>query len=219
MRAVTLGSRLSGGIKLDDTLRIYRRYAYSYDFVFGALFEPGRRAAAKLVNGRPHQRVLEVGVGTGLSLPHYRHDARVVGVDVSPEMLAKASQRVARLGLRHVETIAQADAERLTFADNSFDAVVALYVASVVGDTARFGAELRRVCKADGHIVVVNHFSTTQGPMRAIEKALASLARHIGFHADFSLNDFLGASGLHVTAVRPVNLFGYWILLECVNDK
>lgn len=206
-------------MKLDDTLRIYRRYADSYDSVFGALFEPGRRAAVKLVNDRAHQRVLEVGVGTGLSLPYYRRNARVVGVDVSPEMLTKARQKVALLGLRHVETIAEADAERLAFADNSFDAVVALYVASVVDDTARFGAELRRVCKADGHIIVVNHFSTTQGPMRAIEKALAPLARHVGFHADFPLNDFLGASGLHVTAVRPVNLFGYWTLLDCVNDK
>jgi phosphatidylethanolamine/phosphatidyl-N-methylethanolamine N-methyltransferase len=206
-------------MKLDDTLRIYRRYADSYDFVFGALLAPGRRAAVKLVNERPHQRVLEVGVGTGLSLPHYRRDACVVGVDVSPEMLAKARQKVTRLGLKHVETIAEADAERLAFADNSFDAVVALYVASVVGDTARFGAELRRVCKAGGRIVLVNHFSTTPGPMRAFEKALSPLARHIGFHADFPLHDFLGVSGLHVTAVRPVNLFGCWVLLDCVNDK
>jgi phosphatidylethanolamine/phosphatidyl-N-methylethanolamine N-methyltransferase len=126
-------------MKLDDTLRIYRRYADSYDFVFGALFEPGRRAAVKRVNNRPHQRILEVGVGTGLSLPHYRDDARVVGIDVSREMLAKARKKVARLGLR-VESIDEADAERLAFADNSFDAVAALYVASVVGDLARFGA-------------------------------------------------------------------------------
>jgi phosphatidylethanolamine/phosphatidyl-N-methylethanolamine N-methyltransferase len=75
------------------------------------------------------------------------------------------------------------------------------------------------VCKADGHIVVVNHFSTKHGPMRAIEKALAPLARHIGFHADVPLEDFLGASGLHASAVQPVNLFGYWTLLDCVNDK
>ena len=206
-------------MKLDNTLTIYRRYADSYDFVFGAVFEPGRRAAVTLVNNRPYQRILEVGVGTGLSLPHYRRDARVVGIDVSPEMLAKTREKVARLGLRHVESIDKADAERLAFADDSFDAVVALYVASVVGDPARFGAELRRVCKADGHIVVVNHFSTARGPMRVIEKALAPLACHIGFHADFPLDDFLSTSGLRVRAARAVNLFGYWTLLDCVNEK
>ncbi len=206
-------------MKLDDTLKVYRRYADGYDFVFGALFEPGRRAAVERVNDRPRQRILEVGVGTGLSLPLYRHDARVVGIDVSPEMLAKARQKVARLGLRHVERIDEGDAERLAFADDSFDAVIVLYVASVVGDTARFGAELRRVCKAQGHIVVVNHFSTKEGPIRVIEKAMAPLARHIGFHADFPLDDFLAASGLRVGAARPVNLFGYWTLLDCVNHK
>jgi phosphatidylethanolamine/phosphatidyl-N-methylethanolamine N-methyltransferase len=206
-------------MKLDDTLRIYRRYADSYDFVFGALFEPGRRAAVKLVNDQPHQRILEVGVGTGLSLSHYRHDARVVGIDVSPEMLAKARQKVARFGLRHVESIDEADAERLAFADSSFDAVVGLYIASVVGDAACFGCELRRVCKANGHIVVVNHFSTGHGPMRAVENALAPLARHIGFHTDFPLEGFLSASGLHVSTVRPINLFGYWTLLDCINCK
>jgi phosphatidylethanolamine/phosphatidyl-N-methylethanolamine N-methyltransferase len=206
-------------MKLDDTLRIYRHYADSYDFVFGALFEPGRRAGVQLVNDRPYQRMLEVGVGTGLSLSYYRRDARVVGIDVSPEMLAKARQKVARLGLPNVESIDEADAERLAFADDSFDAVVALYVASVVADTARFGAELRRVCKVNGHIVVVNHFSTTRGPMRAIEKALAPLARHIGFHADLPLDDFLSASRLHVMAARTVNLFGYSTLLDCINDK
>jgi len=206
-------------MKLDDTLTVYRRYAGSYDFVFGAVFEPGRRAAVRLINNQPRQRILEVGVGTGLSLARYRPDSRVVGIDVSPEMLAKTRRKVARLRLRHVESIDRGDAERLGFADDSFDAVVALYVASVVGDAARFGAELRRVCKAGGHIVVVNHFSARRGPMHAVEKALAPLAGRIGFHADFPLDDFLRASGLHVNAARPVNLFGYWTLLDCINDK
>jgi phosphatidylethanolamine/phosphatidyl-N-methylethanolamine N-methyltransferase len=204
-------------MELDATLRTYRRYAGWYDVVFGAAFEAGRREAVRRVNDAPNQRILEVGVGTGLSLPLYRRDARVVGIDVSPEMLAKARDKVARLGLTQIEAISEGDAERLRYSDGSFDAVMALYVASVVSDVARFGAELRRVCKPGGRIVIVNHFSQVAGPLRAVEQALAPFAGRIGFHADFALEPFLRASGLKVHEARPVNLFGYWTLLDCVN--
>jgi phosphatidylethanolamine/phosphatidyl-N-methylethanolamine N-methyltransferase len=173
----------------------------------------------RLANDAPNQRILEIGVGTGLSLPLFRGDARVVGIDISPEMLAKARDKVARLGLRQVEAIEHADAEHLSYADNSFDAAVAMYVASVVSDPARFGAELRRVCKPGGRIVIVNHFSKERGPIRAVERALAPFAGRIGFHADFPLDGFLRTSGLKVRAQRPVNLLGYWTLLDCINEK
>jgi phosphatidylethanolamine/phosphatidyl-N-methylethanolamine N-methyltransferase len=173
----------------------------------------------RLANNAPNQRILEVGVGTGLSLPLYRGDARVVGIDVSPDMLAKARDKVERLGLRQAEAIAEADAERLAYPDNSFDAAIALYVASVVSDLARFGGELRRVCKRGARIVIVNHFSQEHGAMRAMEQALAPFAGKVGFHADFRLDDFVRASGLTIRAARPVNLFGYWTLLDCVNEK
>ncbi len=173
----------------------------------------------QLANDGPDQRILEVGVGTGLSLPLYRDDAHVTGIDVSPEMLAKARDKVARLHLHQVDAIEIGDAERLGFSDNRFEAVAALHVASVVGDLVRFGAELRRVCKPGGRIVIVNHFSQAAGPMHAVEQALAPLAGRIGFHADFPLKNFVRASGLRVRAVRPINLFGYWTLLDCVNEK
>lgn len=205
-------------MELDATLRTYRRYAGWYDVVFGAVFESGRREAVRRVNDAPNQRILEVGVGTGLSLPLYRRDARVVGIDVSPEMLTKARDKVARLGLTQVEAIAEGDAERLAFPDASFDAVMALYVASVVSDVARFGTELRRVCKQGGRIVIVNHFAKASGPLRAMEEALAPFAGKIGFHTDFALKPFLRASGLKVREAKPVNLFGYWTLLDCVNQ-
>jgi phosphatidylethanolamine/phosphatidyl-N-methylethanolamine N-methyltransferase len=204
-------------MELDATLRTYRHYAGWYDLVFGAIFEGGRREAVRRVNDAPHQRILEVGVGTGLSLPLYRRDARVVGIDVSPDMLAKARDRVARLGLTQVEAIEEGDAERLAFPDASFDAAMALYVASVVSDVARFGAELRRVCRPGARIIIVNHFAKAAGPVRAMEQALAPFAGKIGFHADFALEPFLRESGLTVREAKPVNLFGYWTLLDCVK--
>jgi phosphatidylethanolamine/phosphatidyl-N-methylethanolamine N-methyltransferase len=204
---------------LRDTIRTYGVLSGSYDFVFGPLFHPGRREAVRVANDRPGQRVLEVGVGTGLSLPYFRPDSHVTGIDVSPEMLDKAKQRAARQKLAQVEALHVMDAEHMTFEDNSFDAVLALYVASVVPDPARFAAEMRRVCIPGGTIVLVNHFTSENGVLRWMEKRLAHLARHIGFHADFPLDQFLRDSQLSAREIRPSNLFGYWRLLRCINEK
>ncbi|MFZ3238481.1 MAG: class I SAM-dependent methyltransferase [Stellaceae bacterium] len=204
---------------LHDTIRTYRLFSGSYDIFFGPVFHPGRKEAVRIANDRPGQRILEVGVGTGLSLPHFRPDSRVTGIDVSAEMLEKAKRRTERMGLTHVAGLHVMDAENLDFADNSFDAVLALYVASVVPDPARFAAEMRRVCIPGGTIVVVNHFTSENAAARFMERRLAHLARHIGFHADFPFETFQQASRLSIREVRPSNLLGYWKLLRCVNEK
>src|SRR6185503_9775005 len=188
---------------IEDTLRTYRLFSGSYDLVIGPVFHPGRKEAVRLANDRPSQRILEVGVG----------------IDVSAEMLAKARRRVAQRRLSQVEALMEMDAEAMSFEDNAFDAVLALYVASVVPNPARFAAEMRRVCRPGGTIVVVNHFTSENPAMRFIEKRLAPLAGKIGFHADFPLDGFLTASELQVRETRPSNLFGYWKLLRCVNAK
>src|ERR1700739_4535116 len=105
---------------LQDTIRTYRLFSGSYDYVFGPVFHPGRKDAVRIANGLPGQRILEVGVGTGLSLPFFRPDAEVTGIDVSAEMLEKAHRRVARRGLNHVKALTVMDAEKMSFADNSF---------------------------------------------------------------------------------------------------
>jgi phosphatidylethanolamine/phosphatidyl-N-methylethanolamine N-methyltransferase len=204
---------------LHDTIRTYRLFSGSYDLVFGPVFHPGRKDAVRIANDRPGQRILEVGVGTGLSLPHFRPDSRVTGIDVSTEMLAKAQRRAKRLRLAHVDDLQLMDAENLEFSDSSFDAVLALYVASVVPNPARFAAEMRRVCIPGGTIVVVNHFTSDNLFARLIEKRLARIAHHIGFHADFPFDTFRRDSQLSIREVRPSNLFGYWKLLRCVNEK
>jgi phosphatidylethanolamine/phosphatidyl-N-methylethanolamine N-methyltransferase len=204
---------------LQDTIRTYRLFSGSYDFVFGPVFHPGRKDAVRIANAQPGQRILEVGVGTGLSLPYFRSDSEVTGIDVSNEMLEKARRRVARRNLGNVKAILEMDAEKMSFPDNSFDAVLALYVASVVPNPGRFAAEMRRVCRPGGTIVIVNHFASEDGIMRTVEKWLAPLAGFIGFHADFSLDNFLKVSELSVREIKPSNLFGYWRLLRCVNTK
>ena len=206
-------------MELRDTIRTYRLFSGSYDIVFGPVFHPGRKEAVRIANDRPGQRILEVGVGTGLSLPHFRPDSRVTGIDISTEMLAKARRRAERLGLIQVEGLHIMDAENLDFPDNSFDSVLALYVASVVPNPARFAAEMRRVCIPGGTILVVNHFTSEKALVRFMEKRLAHLARHIGFHADFPFDAFLRESRLSIRQVKPSNLLGYWKLLRCVNEK
>jgi phosphatidylethanolamine/phosphatidyl-N-methylethanolamine N-methyltransferase len=204
---------------LQDTIRTYRLFSGSYDVVFGPVFHLGRKDAVRIANALPKQQILEVGVGTGLSLPFFRTDSEVTGIDVSAEMLAKAQRRVEKHGLKNVKALSVMDAEKMDFPDNSFDAVMGMYVASVVPNPAQFASEIRRVCRPGGTIVLVNHFASENGVMWAVEKMLAPLAGHIGFHADFSLDNFLKVSKLSVREIKPSNLFGYWRLLRCVNEK
>jgi phosphatidylethanolamine/phosphatidyl-N-methylethanolamine N-methyltransferase len=191
----------------------YRRYAPVYDLLFGPVFDPGRRRLVQALNCRPGDEVLEVGVGTGLSLRYYPPHVRVTGIDLSPHMLARASVQVERHGLRNVALMAM-DVQRLSFPDASFDKVTALYVASVVPDPAEMMQELERVCRPGGEIVVVNHFTRGSGMAARIERGLAPLARSLGFRPLFPLDAFIAQTRLELTEATPVNAFGYWTLLR-----
>ena len=199
--------------------KVYRRYAKSYDFYFGALFQPGRKAVVERMHCRPGERILEVGVGTGLSLPLYPPGAQVTGIDISGEMLARARARTARDALKQVTALLRMDAERMHFRDNSFDKVVAMYVVSVVPSPARLVAEMRRVCRPGGELYIVNHFQHANPLVSGAERLLAPLSRLLGFHSDFPLQNFLRETGLEVSERIPVNVLGYWTLLCALNGK
>lgn len=196
----------------------YRRYARSYDFYFGALFQPGRKAVLDKLNCRAGDRILEVGVGTGLSLPLYPPNVHVTGIDLSSHMLEHARVRQQRDGLKNVE-LWEMDAEDMRFADDSFDKVVAMYVASVVPHPERLVAEMHRVCKPGGEIFIVNHFHSSHPVVRRFEKLFAPLSRLLGFRPDFCLQSFVAQTGLEVIDKSRVNLFGYWTLLRARNGK
>ena len=196
----------------------YRRYARSYDFYFGALFQPGRKAVIDKLNCRPGERILEVGVGTGLSLPLYPSHVHITGIDLSTHMLQKARIRKERDGLRNVD-LWEMDAENMSFSDNSFDKVVAMYVASVVPHPERLVAEMHRVCKPGGELFIVNHFHSAHPLVRRAEKLLAPLSRLLGFRPDFCLETFVAQTELEVVETSRVNLFGYWMLLRAHNGK
>jgi phosphatidylethanolamine/phosphatidyl-N-methylethanolamine N-methyltransferase len=194
----------------------YRRYAPVYDFVFGRVFDPGRRRLVEALNCRPGDEVLEVGVGTGLSLRYYPSHARVTGIDMSPHMLARASMQVQRHGLRNVSLMAM-DVQSLSFPDASFDKITALYVASVVPDPAQMMRELERVCRPGGEVMVVNHFTRNEGIISRMERGLAPLTRSLGFRPLFPMDAFITLTRLELTDSTPVNAFGYWTLLRFRN--
>jgi phosphatidylethanolamine/phosphatidyl-N-methylethanolamine N-methyltransferase len=194
----------------------YRRYAGFYDRVFGTLLASGRHAAVAWLNRRGGLRILEVGVGTGLSLSDYRKDNSVVGIDLSTDMLKVAQERVARENLTHVEGLLEMDAGKLAFADGSFDVVVAMYVMTVVPDPQGTMAELERVCKPGGDIVIVNHFAAPRpGVRRMVENWLAPLSKKLGWRPDFTLESLLHGSPLAVQSVETVPPFGLFSLLHC----
>jgi phosphatidylethanolamine/phosphatidyl-N-methylethanolamine N-methyltransferase len=199
--------------------KAYRRYARYYDLVFGAIFHPGRNTAIEHLHCEPGDRILEVGVGTGLSLSLYPENVKVVGIDLSKEMLQRAQKKAKEEDLKNVEGLFQMDAQRMTFPDNSFDKVVAMYVASVVPNVDQLVNEIRRVCKPDGTIIFLNHFQNKHPIIRRAEAIIQPLAKYLGFHPDFPLEDFLEQTKFEIATAIPVNLLDYWTVLVGINEK
>lgn len=189
-----------------------------YDWVFGACFEAGRQRTIELLNSGPGDRVLEVGVGTGLALRHWHRESHVVGIDLSSDMLTRAERNRKRHALKNVRLMMM-DAQSTTFPDNHFDKVAAMYVVSVVPDPGALLREIRRICKPGGRIAIVNHFERSSPVLRRIERALAGYAGLLGFNPTLPLATVTQAHGLKVHATEPVNWGGYWTLIEAENVK
>jgi phosphatidylethanolamine/phosphatidyl-N-methylethanolamine N-methyltransferase len=195
----------------------YRRWSGFYDVVFGGVSSTARKRAATLVNRLPGRYVLEVGVGTGLALPRYNPDKRIVGIDLSADMLALARRRVVDHGLRNVEGLLEMDAEATEFADGQFDTAVAMFVASVVPNPRRLLTELRRVVRPGGDILLVNHFAAEGGPRWWVERAMAPASRRLGWHPDFSMRALFDPGELSGIETGPMPPFGIFTRLRLRN--
>jgi phosphatidylethanolamine/phosphatidyl-N-methylethanolamine N-methyltransferase len=199
----------------------YRRWAPVYDNTFGRVAAEGRKHAVEIINRR-NGRVLEVGVGTGLSLPSYRRDLEIVGIDLSPEMLEKARVRVAAERLRNVTGLHEMDAGDLKFPDGSFDTVVAMYVMTVVPDPEKVMRELARVCRPGGEVVLVNHFSTEEGMRGWVERQMAPFAHKIGWRPVFDVERVMGCGDLKLIekrGLRPLGIFTMMRFRKAGEDR
>jgi phosphatidylethanolamine/phosphatidyl-N-methylethanolamine N-methyltransferase len=196
--------------------RAYAVLSPVYDFLFDKIFYPGRVAAIDLLEIQPGNRVLEVGVGTGLNLPLYSRDCNVTGIDISKEMLRKAEERVLTLGMANTSLMVM-DGSKLAFPDDSFDRVIATYVISAVPDPVKTLLEMRRVCKPSGHLVILNHFKSENPVIGMFEKLLAPVCTKIGFNTELKLMPLLERVALSPDQMHRVNLMNGWRLVRCIN--
>jgi phosphatidylethanolamine/phosphatidyl-N-methylethanolamine N-methyltransferase len=197
--------------------RAYDRWAPIYDLVFGGVFGRGRRAAILATNAIGG-RVLEVGVGTGISLPHYAADLRIFGTDISAAMLRKARDRVADLRLGNVEGLAVMDAEKLEFPDHSFDVVMAQYVVTAVPNPEAALDEFARVLRPGGQIILLSRISADAGIRRFIEQQLQPVVRRLGWRTEFAWSRYAEWAartyGIELIERRPVPPLGHFSLIR-----
>ena len=200
---------------MDNTsvLSSYKFFARFY--VFG--LNPGRAEAVRRMELKSGHRVLEIGIGTGLSLPLYPSNIDITGIDLTAEMLEQAQQRVDQLGLNNVE-LHLMDAQKLDFQDNSFDRSIAMFVASVTPDPVAMIKEMKRVTRPNGSIYILNHFSQKKSVSSVIEGALSPFASLLGFEPLFYMDEFLSKAGMRGSEDIPIQPFGYWRLL-CFRNK
>jgi phosphatidylethanolamine/phosphatidyl-N-methylethanolamine N-methyltransferase len=196
---------------------VYDKLAKVYDLTFGPTLHPGRLQAIQRMDIQPGERVLEVGVGTGINLSLYPKNCSVTGIDFSGSMLEKARERAQRKGIRNMRLL-QMDAGDLKFSDGSFDIVYAPYLISVVPDPVKVAQEMRRVCRPGGRIIFLNHFLSPNPLLSRMERMISPATIHIGFKSDLDLPAFLAQAELKPVSIEKVNWPKIWSLVTCVKS-
>ena len=206
---------MSGIARIDEqsVIKAYARWAPVYDFSFGPVADAGRKRAIEIINKRQGS-LLEVGVGTGVALPRYAPHLTVTGIDLSPDMLRIARQRVRERKLTNIAGIFEMDASELRFEDASFDTVVAMYVMTVVPDPVKVLNELERVCAPGGEVLIVNHFAQDHGLRGWVESFMAPAARALGWHPDFRVETITDITTLDLVETVTLKPFGLFTMLR-----
>ncbi len=201
----------------DAVVKIYDRWGKFYDFVFKHVFNEGRNVGVDLLDLKPSEKLLEVGVGTGLSLPLYPRTAEIAAIDISSKMLEKAREKIERMGLANVR-LGVMDAQNMTYEDDSFDCVIACYVVSAAPDPARVVSEISRVCKPGGRIVFINHFKSNSLLLAKFEELINGVCKKFGWETTLDIEPLLEANDITLKRQERVNIFDYWRAVLCINS-
>ena len=204
----------------NSIIKSYKRVSSFYDLTFGQVFRPGQKAIIKKMDCIESDNVLEIGIGTGSSLQYYPKETKVVGIDISPDMLEVAKKRIVKDKIQNKHILLM-NGERLSCPDNSFDKVVGMYVVSVTQNPQILVEEMKRVCKNDGDIYIVNHFSTEEDNsfVKMFEKGLMPISKILGWKPYFPFDEFNAYANLDVLEMSKVNLFNYWNIIHASNNK
>ena len=205
---------------MDDKsiIKSYKRVSGFYDYTFGQIFRPGQKKLVSMMECTPKDKVLEIGIGTGTSYKYYPMETEVTGIDISPDMLEKAKKNIRKHNLQNKNVIMM-NGEQLKFEDNSFDKVVGMYVVSVTQNPNLLIKEMKRVCKPNGDIYLVNHFSfeTDSKFMKILEKGLMPVSKYLGWRPYFPFSEFNAYAKLNVKSISKVNIFDYWGIIHAIN--
>ena len=197
--------------------KLYSEFAPVYDKIFGKIFYNRLEKVIEDLGIPPGARVLEVGAGTGTSFPAYPTHCEVTGVDLAPDMLARARQKIEENRWFHLKVM-EMDALDLKFSDNTFDYVMAFHVVTVVPDPVRMIAEAKRVCKAGGKIVIVNHFTTDVPLLGTMTQALDPITRLLGWRTDLKLKPFIETTKLKIDKIYKLNKASLYTVLVCRKE-
>lgn len=198
--------------------KLYSEFAPIYDKVFGKIFYSRLREVIWALHVFPGATVLELGAGTGISFPAYPRHCEVTGIDLAPDMLERAQEKITENGWSHVR-ILEMDALNLQFPENSFDYVMAFHVVTVVPDPIRMMEEAKRVCRPGGKIVIVNHFTTDVPVLGSFTEALDPITRRLGWRTKLRLRPFIEATELKVEQVYKLSKFSLYTVLVGTNCK
>lgn len=205
-------------MELESIKKIYAGYSSVYDALFKRFFYPRIKHAITYMDIQPGDRILDVGVGTGLSLSVFPRYCKVIGIDLSTEMLRKAKEKIEENRLDNIKVMGM-DAMSVGFRDDSFDKVFISHVVSVVPDPYKVMQEVKRVCRKGGQVVVVNHFKSKNKLVETVEKIINPVCKKIGWRSDLCLNEFIDRSGLNVKEKYMLKKLDFWHILFATNDK
>lgn len=198
--------------------QIYSSYSHVYDLIFDSIFEPGRRRSIEALSIEPEDRILEIGVGTGLSFPYYPRRCHVVGIDIASSMLRKARQKVLELGREDSITLERMSAEAIDYPDAAFDKVVLSHVISCVEHPRLVVQEVARVCRPGGRVVFLNHFKSRNRLVARGERHLTPLTRRLGFVLDIPMSMVTDSDAFTIENIERVNLMGVSSVVSCIRN-